>query len=333
MKKKHILALTFLCLLIGQSSFGQSNGGDYDNYGDENPYAILDALVAGLTRVNDDIVVYENPQEYIDAINNDNDFTNDFEDLNGDGYVNTNDDFAFQYTVRALDLPTTISDNELRDILAATVQLREVVVTRNRTSTATDYFRDFLEIAPVLGPLLQSSDELEQGNYGKAALFFAIATADLYTLGAASEFSLGIRGAIIAEELVVREIPVVRDPAKELLEKIIRWTDETTHQFKWPANNGFKGVINDIEIPIKSTIDRYGLSSGSFASPVGTSWGERALAPGSSLDLHTYEVLKPLPAKYGEVAAWFDEIGGGIQYQFDKSIDQLINEGFLKEIF
>lgn len=40
----------------------------------------------------------------------------------------------------------------------------------------------------------------------------------------------------------------------------------------------------------------------------GTLRGHRALAPGSSLDLRTYEVLKPLPAKSGKVAPWFDEV-------------------------
>ena len=93
------------------------------------------------------------------------------------------------------------------------------------------------------------------------------------------------------------------------------------------------GIIENINIPKGTKIDRYGKSTGRFTAPAGTSRGQRALAPGSSLDLHSYEVLKSLPVKSGEVAPWFDEVGGGIQHQFEKSIQELIDEGYLKEIF
>ena len=119
---------------------------------------------------------------------------------------------------------------------------------------------------------------------------------------------------------------------KDILERILKWTDDAGN-FNWPPNNGFRGIINNINIPKGTRIDRYGSPRGKFTAPAGTPRVQRALAPGSSLDLRTYEVLKSLPAKSGEVAPWFDEVGGGIQHQFDKSIQELINEGFLKEVF
>lgn len=94
-------------------------------------------------------------------------------------------------------------------------------------------------------------------------------------------------------------------------------------------NDGFVGIPKNITLKKETKIDKSGDHDGRFTSPAGTPRGQRTLAPGSSQDLHT----KPLPAKSGEAKAWFDEVGEGIQHKFEKSIQELIDEGFLKEIF
>ena len=110
------------------------------------------------------------------------------------------------------------------------------------------------------------------------------------------------------------------------------WVDEFGN-IKWPNNNGFLGVPEKYEIPQGSIIDRYGYSGGSFASPKGTSYEARSLAPGTENKPYTaYEVIKPLETLKGTTAPYFDQVGGGIQYKFDKSIQELIDLGYLKEI-
>jgi len=57
------------------------------------------------------------------------------------------------------------------------------------------------------------------------------------------------------------------------------------------------------------------------------------LAPGSKTKpYHIYEVVKPIEGLGGKVVPWFDEPGGGIQYKFDKTIKQLLDGGYIKEV-
>lgn len=65
-------------------------------------------------------------------------------------------------------------------------------------------------------------------------------------------------------------------------------------------------------------IDRFGSPRGSFLSPEGTGYSERALKPGTLRDdYYVYEVQKPLTVKAGEILPWFSESCGGIQYRLD----------------
>lgn len=80
-------------------------------------------------------------------------------------------------------------------------------------------------------------------------------------------------------------------------------------------------------------IDRYGFESGTFVSPQGTPYEMRALAPGtSSKPYHMYEVIKPIDCSGGKIASWFDEIGGGIQYKMNKTIQELLVGGYIKVV-
>ncbi|PJE23929.1 MAG: hypothetical protein CK431_08700 [Mycobacterium sp.] len=79
--------------------------------------------------------------------------------------------------------------------------------------------------------------------------------------------------------------------------------------------------------------DRFGPGFGVFGSPAGTSFPERALPP-HSLDagFHRYEVLRPVPVWEGPIAPAMGQPGGGVQYYFPRSIVDLVNAGYLREI-
>lgn len=80
-------------------------------------------------------------------------------------------------------------------------------------------------------------------------------------------------------------------------------------------------------------IDRYGRPAGSFASPEGTLYTERALPPGSSAGpYYVYEVLKPFVVKGGPAAPWFGELGGGTQYETFLSFEDLERLGYVKKV-
>ena len=104
----------------------------------------------------------------------------------------------------------------------------------------------------------------------------------------------------------------------------------------YPLNDGFSGIIEDVIINPgdKDLIDRYGGEFGRYFSPENTPFEARAL-PSTQNDLsiyHKYRVLKPLPAKMGTIAGWFEQPGGGIQYKTEKMVQDLLNEGYIEEI-
>lgn len=113
-----------------------------------------------------------------------------------------------------------------------------------------------------------------------------------------------------------------------------KYYDQVTGDIKWPINDGFDGVASSMNLKKGTRIDRYGFETGTFVSPQGTSYEMRALAPGTnSKPYHVYEVVKPIDCLGGKIVSWFDEIGGGVQYKMSKSIQELLDEGFIKEVF
>ncbi|MBN7482859.1 glycohydrolase toxin TNT-related protein [Mycobacteroides abscessus] len=79
--------------------------------------------------------------------------------------------------------------------------------------------------------------------------------------------------------------------------------------------------------------DRFGPGFGVFGSPVGTPFPERALPPHSlAAGYHRYEVVKSIPIWQGRIAPAMGQPGGGIQYYFPRSIVDLVNAGYLKEV-
>ena len=115
------------------------------------------------------------------------------------------------------------------------------------------------------------------------------------------------------------------------------YKDDNGH-FIYPPNDGFAGKIEDVILEPDSEInliDRYGKIQGRFFSPVGTPFEKRAL-PSISNNLsiyHKYKVLRPFSAKKGTIAGWFNQPGGGVQYLTEKSAKELLEEGYLEEVF
>ncbi|WP_407823195.1 TNT domain-containing protein [Serratia nevei] len=107
--------------------------------------------------------------------------------------------------------------------------------------------------------------------------------------------------------------------------------------WNWPKNLGFDGDPVKATIPVGTRLDRYGEPNGSFLAPKGTPYEQRALAPGAKAEkYYEYEVIRPLPAIQGKIAAAFGEPGGGVQIlpnmQERVNVDWLVKNGYLREI-
>lgn len=103
----------------------------------------------------------------------------------------------------------------------------------------------------------------------------------------------------------------------------------------YPPNDGAVGDIKVVTLKNGSIIQsRYGASSGTYTSPDGTSLAERALPKyvrgGKEF---RYQVVGDIEnVEQGVVAAWFDQIGGGLQNRMPDSIVNLEAKGLLKEV-
>ncbi len=101
----------------------------------------------------------------------------------------------------------------------------------------------------------------------------------------------------------------------------------------WPKNEGFAGTPKEIILKPGKLIDRYGEPTGKYASPKGTPFAMRALPEDyRNGSYYVYEVLQPVSVKSGRAARWFGQMGGGTQYMFDVSIQELLDSGILREV-
>ncbi|MCH8493993.1 MAG: glycohydrolase toxin TNT-related protein, partial [Idiomarina sp.] len=102
---------------------------------------------------------------------------------------------------------------------------------------------------------------------------------------------------------------------------------------RWPPNDGFAAEPERVDLPPGTLLDRYGAEGGRFLAPAGTPFEARAMPP-SSRDgpLTKYEVLRPLPVDAGPAASWFDQPGGGKQFLTDRSVSDLIRDGYIRRL-
>ena len=104
----------------------------------------------------------------------------------------------------------------------------------------------------------------------------------------------------------------------------------------WPPNDGGIGVAKIIDLPVGTQIDRLGKESGRYTSPVGTPLTKRAmddLHTKMPLDYHVYKVIRPIKASESLISPWFSKPGRGIQYKFEMSIGELLQEGYIEEMY
>ena len=141
-----------------------------------------------------------------------------------------------------------------------------------------------------------------------------------------------------ADELVdiAKAVDKANDATKAVdnvsdIAKAGKWFDEAGN-IRWPPQRGFDGTIVKETLPPGTKIDRYGSKTGFFAAPAGTPYSNRALPPGSSKRLYKYEVIEPIDVNSGKTLAWFGEKGGGTQYEFSKSIENLLKDGSIRRI-
>ncbi|MCV4273349.1 TNT domain-containing protein [Pseudomonas capsici] len=81
-------------------------------------------------------------------------------------------------------------------------------------------------------------------------------------------------------------------------------------------------------------VDRFGYPGGNYISPLGASFGERALPSSyeATKPYFQYEVIQPIPGvTQAKVLPWFGQPGMGTQFQLPNSIQWYLDNGFLNE--
>jgi hypothetical protein len=69
----------------------------------------------------------------------------------------------------------------------------------------------------------------------------------------------------------------------------------------WPSNRGFAGEPVTQILQSGTRVDRCGYDGGTFVSPEGTPYSQRALAPGTEKKPYTiFEVMKPIAVQGGK---------------------------------
>lgn len=111
-------------------------------------------------------------------------------------------------------------------------------------------------------------------------------------------------------------------------------TSPNAPQTYYPPNRGFMKEPNVVTLQPGTRIDRYGSSTGTFTAPQGTPFPQRSLpSEAASRPLNSYEVVKPIPGvNSGPAAPWFNQPGGGTQFELPSTVQQLINSGHLKPL-
>jgi hypothetical protein len=116
------------------------------------------------------------------------------------------------------------------------------------------------------------------------------------------------------------------------------WFDPDTGELRWPPNDGFDGPPVADSLEPGTRIDRYsgraGLDdTGRYLSPEGTDFSSRALPYDPDTQIHAvYEVVEDLPVQSGQAAPWFGEAGGATQYMLDRPLNELLEEGIIRQV-
>lgn len=129
---------------------------------------------------------------------------------------------------------------------------------------------------------------------------------------------------------------------KEFLDK---WTNKDGG-FNYPPQDGFaldnqgNRIWGNYTMKPGRKVDRFGSEGGKYLTILGAAYIERALPP-SNLDTYdgkypynyyVYEVLKEFDVLLGPIAPWFEQPGMGSQLFSARSVNELLQGGFLKRL-
>ncbi|WP_318656846.1 DUF637 domain-containing protein, partial [Pseudomonas capsici] len=102
----------------------------------------------------------------------------------------------------------------------------------------------------------------------------------------------------------------------------------------WPPNSGGYSPVLNVTLDVGMQVDRFGYPGGNYISPLGASFGERALPSSyeATKPYFQYEVIQPIPGvTQAKVLPWFGQPGMGTQFQLPNSIQWYLDNGFLNE--
>jgi len=123
----------------------------------------------------------------------------------------------------------------------------------------------------------------------------------------------------------------------------------------YPPQNGYQlrpdgtPVVWRRTLTVGRTLDRFGSEYGSFLSPAGTPYAQRAIPPSSLVgtpaqdcNYRRYRVVRAFDVAAGPIAAWFGQPGDGWQYQLSGgfvdgapeylNVFWLVDQGYLERI-
>lgn len=114
-------------------------------------------------------------------------------------------------------------------------------------------------------------------------------------------------------------------------------------QTYYPPNGGFWSTPTAETLQPGSQFSRYGgffdadgnfQDFGGYGAPTDVPYGMRALPPGSDMKpLSVYEVVQPMPnVLTGQASPYFGEMGLGQQYQFPMTIQDYLDQGYIRTI-
>jgi len=105
---------------------------------------------------------------------------------------------------------------------------------------------------------------------------------------------------------------------------------------EWPPHSGALDGNSPFILLPGAQVDRFGSDFGSYLSPTGTTYAERALRPGTQNSPYSvFEVTSHLDVEVATIRPWFGEIGMGTQFKLlgDTRVKNLLESGQLKEIY
>ena len=103
----------------------------------------------------------------------------------------------------------------------------------------------------------------------------------------------------------------------------------------WPPNGGAYAPIYDATLEQGALLDRYGYPGGNYLSPLGNSFGGRALPSyyESTKPYFQYEVIQPITGvTQSSALPWFGQPGMDVQFQTPQTVQWYLDNGYLKEI-